>query len=117
MDTILQSVGERIRDIRKTKGLSQEQLGERAGFHFSYIGGLERGERNISLTNLVKVAQSLNIPLQELFVDLNQSALIDNTTPLIDEVLFHLKGFNESEIRMTISILEAISRTFKTESP
>ncbi|NRF93422.1 helix-turn-helix transcriptional regulator [Paenibacillus frigoriresistens] len=37
MEHILATVGERIRDIRKAKGLSQEQLGERAGFHFSYI--------------------------------------------------------------------------------
>ncbi|WP_249923436.1 helix-turn-helix domain-containing protein [Paenibacillus sp. RS8] len=51
-EIILKLVGSKIREIRKSQGLSQEQLGEKAGFHFSYIGGLERGERNVTLSNL-----------------------------------------------------------------
>lgn len=67
-ESILHSVGLRIRDLRKAKGLSQEQLGEKAGFHYSYIGGIERAEKNISLMNLAKVAEALDVHVYELFV-------------------------------------------------
>ncbi|TVY07045.1 helix-turn-helix domain-containing protein [Paenibacillus cremeus] len=65
---VLKSVGSRIRDLRKQKDLSQEELGEIAGFHFSYIGGVERAEKNISLINLQKIADGLCVPIHELFL-------------------------------------------------
>jgi transcriptional regulator with XRE-family HTH domain len=65
--SILNAVGAKIRDIRKQKGLSQEQLGEKASFHFSYIGGVERGEKNISLLNLEKIAEALDVQIYDLF--------------------------------------------------
>ncbi|WP_347836451.1 helix-turn-helix transcriptional regulator [Gracilibacillus sp. JCM 18860] len=60
-------MGNRIRDIRKSKSLSQEQLGEMSGFHYTYIGGLERGERNISVVNLFKIADALDTDISEFF--------------------------------------------------
>ncbi|MBB3113463.1 transcriptional regulator with XRE-family HTH domain [Paenibacillus phyllosphaerae] len=65
---VLKLIGQRVRDLRKLRNLSQEQLGELAGYHFSYIGGLERGQKNISLLNLDKIALALNVPLHELFL-------------------------------------------------
>ncbi|UHA73271.1 helix-turn-helix domain-containing protein [Paenibacillus sp. 481] len=65
-NSILASVGFRVREIRKERKLSQEQLGEIAGFHFSYIGGIERGEKNVSLLNLQKIAEALSVPVYEL---------------------------------------------------
>ncbi|MCZ8514343.1 helix-turn-helix transcriptional regulator [Paenibacillus filicis] len=66
-DNILKLVGIKIRELRKERGLSQEQLGEKAGFHFSYIGGIERAEKNISLLNLEKIAIALGVGVHELF--------------------------------------------------
>lgn len=66
-DRILRMVGTRIRDMRKKRGLSQEELGERAGVHFSYIGGVERAEKNISLLSLQKIADALETDVFELF--------------------------------------------------
>lgn len=43
--------------LRKERGLSQEALGEKGGFHFSYIGQIERGEKNVSLLNLHKISR------------------------------------------------------------
>ncbi|QSR27259.1 transcriptional regulator [Nocardioides aromaticivorans] len=51
--------GERVRELRKPLGLSQEELGHRAGLDRTYIGGVERGERNISLDNIWKIAEAL----------------------------------------------------------
>jgi transcriptional regulator with XRE-family HTH domain len=50
----------RVRARRIHLGLSQEKLAERAGLHRTYIGSLERGERNVSLVNIVRVASALN---------------------------------------------------------
>ncbi|MGM0881140.1 MAG: helix-turn-helix domain-containing protein [Bacillota bacterium] len=72
---VLLLVGKRVREKRKERGLSQEELGERAGFHFSYIGGLERAEKNITLVNLQRIADALEIDIAELFVPTNENRL------------------------------------------
>jgi transcriptional regulator with XRE-family HTH domain len=59
--TPLQRFGECVRDKREARGWTQEELGARCGLDRSYIGGIERGERNISLTNLLKVARGLGV--------------------------------------------------------
>jgi transcriptional regulator with XRE-family HTH domain len=62
----LVGIGVAIRAARKAKGLSQEALAEIAGIDRSYMGGIERGEHNVALVNLVKVSEALEIKLSEL---------------------------------------------------
>ncbi|MEK3865189.1 helix-turn-helix transcriptional regulator [Paenibacillus sp. FSL H7-0716] len=62
-----ESVGNRIRELRKAKGWTQEQLAEAASLHYSYIGGVERGDRNISLETLGKIIAAFDVPAKELF--------------------------------------------------
>lgn len=59
--------GERVRELRKKKDLSQEALALTCDLDRSYIGGVERGERNISLVNIQKIAKALGIDPKELF--------------------------------------------------
>lgn len=59
--------GERMRDLRKQKGLSQEALALACDLDRTYIGSVERGERNISLLNIYKIAAALDVPAKELF--------------------------------------------------
>jgi transcriptional regulator with XRE-family HTH domain len=113
MMDIKKSVGERIRDLRKARGLSQEQLGERAGFHFSYIGGLERGERNISLVNLSKLSESLNVNINDFFRDIPSTEIDEGISLLHNEIDYFLKGLNEKELTMVKTILEAITKTYR----
>ena len=59
--------GQRIRYLRHQKGWSQEQLAFVSELDRTYIGGVERGERNISLLNIIKIAKALEIHPKELF--------------------------------------------------
>jgi transcriptional regulator with XRE-family HTH domain len=65
--SIQQEFGDRIRELRQQKGLSQEELAFRAGIHRTYIGGIERGERNPGLKNIERLSRALGISLAELF--------------------------------------------------
>lgn len=62
------SFGRAVRSIRSQQGISQEALAERAGLDRTYVGGVERGERNPSLSSIRKIANSLNVAVSELFV-------------------------------------------------
>jgi transcriptional regulator with XRE-family HTH domain len=64
-------LGRAIRKRRRDLGLSQEKLAERADLHWTYIGGIERGERNVSLVNIVKIAKALKSRVSELLADLD----------------------------------------------
>lgn len=58
--------GRAIREIRHELGISQEELALRADIQRSYLGGIERGERNPSLANIVKIARTLEVPPSEI---------------------------------------------------
>jgi transcriptional regulator with XRE-family HTH domain len=61
-----QGLGSAIRQIRTERRLSQEELAVRSHLHRNYVGGIERGERNPSFTNLLRIADALNVPLSAL---------------------------------------------------
>jgi transcriptional regulator with XRE-family HTH domain len=69
-NVLLKRVGARIRKVRLDKGFSQESLALAAGLDRSYIGGVERGERNISVVNLVRLAKALAVPASNLLEDI-----------------------------------------------
>ena len=66
-DAIKAAFGQRVRELRAKKGLSQEALALACALDRSYIGGVERGERNVSLLNIRKIADALGVPAKELF--------------------------------------------------
>ncbi len=63
---ILVKFGERVREIRIQKGLSQENLAHIADVHRTYIGMIERAEKNITLVNIKKIANALNVKIKDL---------------------------------------------------
>ena len=64
---LLKQLGLSIKLARVRKGLSQEELAELAGLHRTYIGMVERAERNITVINLVQIAKALEVSLDKLF--------------------------------------------------
>lgn len=69
MDTqdIRKIVGKRIRFLREQLKLSQEELAFRSGLHRTYIGGIERGERNPTVSTLSKIAKAMDIKIHDIF--------------------------------------------------
>jgi transcriptional regulator with XRE-family HTH domain len=65
-DRHLRALGAAIRRRRSDLGLSQEKLAERAGLHRNYVGGVERGERNPSFANLLRITLALEVTVEEL---------------------------------------------------
>ena len=61
--------GRRLAELRKQKGWSQEKLALESGIARSYLGGVERGQRNIALLNIYKLADALNVPVGDLFTE------------------------------------------------
>lgn len=107
---VLKLVGARVRVLRKEKGLSQEALGEKGGFHFSYIGQVERGEKNVSLVNLAKIAEALEVNLIQLFAYVEE----EMQTPMdhsIQEVVDMLREANDEKMRLAKNVLKEILKT------
>jgi len=67
---ICKKFGIRVRKLRIAQNLSQEVLAQKSDLHRTYIGGIERGERNVSLVNIQKIANALNISLHEIMKNL-----------------------------------------------
>jgi len=72
---LLKVLGLRIRDLRRAQGLSQEDLADKCGVHRTFMGTVERGESNLSFSNIFKVASTLGISLSALFEGVDQNAV------------------------------------------
>jgi transcriptional regulator with XRE-family HTH domain len=66
--------GRTVRDLREAKGLSQEEFADRIAIHRTYIGGIERGERNPTLLTIQKIATALGIPAWKLLHAMDHKA-------------------------------------------
>lgn len=78
MSEIAKFIGRRIRNYRTQQGLSQEKLVELSGCHPTYIGQVERGEKNATLESVEKISFALNIPLSQLFEKLGDEETVNN---------------------------------------
>lgn len=103
MRDLAKTVGQRIRSYRTQLGLSQEKLAELAGCHPTYIGQLERGEKNATLESIEKVASSLKISLSKLFENLGDENSSERNLPL--ECYEFLLTKSQSEQEQIVKIL------------
>lgn len=87
MSEISKFIGQRIRNYRTQQKLSQEKLAELSGCHPTYIGQVERGEKNATLESIEKIALALNIPLSQLFEKLGDGTVTDSIPLMCYEFL------------------------------
>jgi len=64
---VQKAVGQRLRELRKKRGWSQDEFADLSGLHRAHVGAAERGERNLTLRTLKTAADTLKVPLQEIF--------------------------------------------------
>lgn len=100
MSEITRVLGQRIRNYRNSKGLSQEKLAELSGCHHTYIGQIERGEKNATIESIEKIALALNVSLSQLFEKLG--AKEDDTAPNIPLECYELISSKPKEEREQI---------------
>ncbi|MGG4203769.1 helix-turn-helix transcriptional regulator [Paenibacillus jamilae] len=114
MTKLRNSVGERIRTIRKAKGLTQQQLAELSGLDDAYIGSVERGERNFSIDTLEKVLTALNVSISELMFS-KEHMTEDETIrqEAVDEFVALTSRLNEEQIGILRRVSKEVSRAFK----
>ncbi|MFB9274059.1 helix-turn-helix domain-containing protein [Cohnella cellulosilytica] len=105
---ILKLVGQRIRSLRKERGLSQDQLGEKGGFHYSYIGQVERGEKNVSLLNLAKISEALEVSLSQLFTYIDGEEKRTDSERDLQEILSALRYQKPDQVRMVRNVVREI---------
>jgi transcriptional regulator with XRE-family HTH domain len=101
-------LGEKVRRARKKAGLTQEQLAEMADLHFSYIGQVERGEKNPSLKSLTKIANALGVAVAQLMGEGGQAIQIVPEDVLRREMLALTQGLSEEELRRTVKVIWAM---------
>ena len=108
MSDIARILGQRIRKYRTAKGLSQEKLAELAGCHPTYIGQLERGEKNATVESAEKISCALGIPLSTMLEKLDSSEERARNIPLECYELLLSKTQDEQE--MLYQILREIDK-------
>ena len=81
MHALQKQVGGRVRELREKRGLSQEALAEACNLHRTYVGLIERGERNLTLGTIEVIAAALEVPVSELFVGIKQAMIGKRRSP------------------------------------
>ena len=110
MENVRVLVGERIRNLRKERGWSQEKLGEKADLHHTYVGAVERGEKNASIDTLDKIADALGNEMVDLFTLTKGRANVDKLRAyIIEEVKELPPGM--------LKVIAALIETTRSEKP
>jgi transcriptional regulator with XRE-family HTH domain len=98
MSNITKAIGARIRNYRTQRGLSQERLAELSGCHHTYIGQIERGEKNATIESIEKISLALGVSLSKLFEKLSQDADTARNIPLLCYEFVSSKSEKEQEL-------------------
>ena len=101
-------LGQRLRELRKQRGHSQERLGDRSSLSGKFIGEVERGEKSISMDSLYRVANALGVSISELANGLTRQRARRSSHPLVEEILGLLQGRRASDVRRALRLLRAL---------
>ena len=107
MEEVRKLLGQRIRYLRNLRGMTQEQLGDKADVNYKYLGAIERGEKNPSTDNLDKISGALDVKLNELFIFEHEIEDLQLLKKKIDDLL---KDANRKEFKTIYRVIKAILR-------
>ena len=104
MKNIKMAFGLRVKELRKKSGISQEEAADRAGLHFTYWGAVERGEKNLTIESMGKIASGLGTTIGSLF---KYEKGTEREDPIhISEIYRLVKGLNPKELDLAIRVLK-----------
>ena len=109
MSQIVQIIAKRLRNYRIQQGLTQEELAERSNLHYTYIGQVERGEKNITISSLEKILDSLNISFPQLFENIN-TPVSDDIPRQCYDMIFSLSKEKQKIVYEILCDIEKLSR-------
>lgn len=102
-------LGERIRNIRKEKGLTQEKLAEITDLSANHISHIERANTMVSLPTLVQIVNALNVTVDDVLCDSIEKAKI----PYMNKIISLASDCDEKEIRLFSSVFETLKETYR----
>lgn len=97
--------GERLRNLRKSRNFSQEELAGKADIHPTYIGVIERGEQAPTLDTIEKIANALKINVKDLFIFSEEK-----NDRITGEIIASLSGKNSKMLQKILNIIKAIEK-------
>ena len=105
---VRKTLGERLRNLRKDRGLSQQRLGKRSNLSGKFIGEVERGEKSVSVDSLYHVSLALDVPLRDL-TDTNRTRGKGTSSAELDKLIALVSGARKPEqIRRAYQVLKAM---------
>lgn len=105
-------IGKKVKEYRKINNLTQEGLGEKAGLHYTYIGQVERGEKEPSLKSLIKIAEALKVGVDKLLINYDLSSEVSIKISNITDLLLDR---NEQELEMIYKLLEDLINILESQ--
>ena len=112
-ETIQIKFGNRVRALRNNAGISQEELAFRAGLHRTYLGGVERGERNPSLESILKIAGALEVSPGQLFRFEGVKTSLNLDDDIAEELLIFVENLKSPTKRKILQTLKSVKKDLK----
>ncbi len=101
-------LGQRVRALRKSRHLTQEELGAQCGINYKYIGGIERGEENPSFSILQKIAEGLGVEILELFRFQHEEKDPANLKKSLLDIIKQLEKEDRGKLQLILKIINAL---------
>ena len=109
MNEIGKIIGERIKQLRKNNDWSQEELAHRANLNRTFVGAIERGEKNITIESLSKIASALEISLEEIFKYI-QPVSKNTLNTSVPFIINRINAMNENQQKAVLEFLDLLTK-------